>query len=161
MKSIDDGKTWSAAKEITPQVKRKNWTWYATGPCHGIQLEKEEHKGRLVIPCDHIEAETGKYFSHVIFSDDYGETWQLGGATPQDQVNECTVAELPDGKLMLNMRNYDRTQKARKISISDDGGQTWGELYADTDRTHLPGEFAEIFLPGIWQNSSTVSKPCR
>ena len=132
LKSVDDGKTWSAAKEITPQVKRENWTWYATGSCHGIQLEKGEFKGRLVVPCDHIEAGTEKYFSHVIFSDNHGETWQLGGTTSQDQVNECTVAELPDGRLMLNMRNYDRTQKARKISISIDGGHTWGNLYSDT-----------------------------
>jgi sialidase-1 len=56
----------------------------------------------------------------------------LGGRTPQDQVNECTVAELPDGKLLLNMRNYDRTQKSRKKSYSDDGGITWSAVLPDT-----------------------------
>ena len=49
----------------------------------------------------------------------------------QDQVNECTVAELTDGRLMLNMRNYDRTQKARKISVSENGGLLWGNIYSD------------------------------
>ena len=30
------------------------------------------------------------------------------------------------------MRNYDRTKKTRKISHSEDGGATWGEIYSDT-----------------------------
>ena len=47
--SDDDGKTWESPREITSAVKRSDWTWYATGPCHGVQLSS----GRLVIPCDH------------------------------------------------------------------------------------------------------------
>ena len=131
LKSKDDGKSWSKAKEITKSVKKENWTWYATGPCHGIQLEKSEYKGRLVIPCDHIESGNNKYYSHTIYSDNHGRKWKLGGSTPQDKVNESTVAELSDGKLILNMRNYNRSKKARKISISEDGGLTWGNIYSD------------------------------
>lgn len=131
MHSEDDGKSWTKAEEITADVKEENWTWYATGPCHGIQLQSEAYGGRLVIPCDHMEAGTKKYYSHTIFSDDHGISWELGGTTPQDQVNECTVAELSDGRLLLNMRNYDRSQKSRKISYSEDGGQSWSELSND------------------------------
>lgn len=131
LQSTDDGHTWSAAKEITKSVKKDNWTWYATGPCQGIQLMHGPHKGRLVVPADHIEAKTKKYFSHVIYSDDHGKTWKLGGRTPSDQVNECTVAELEGGNIMLNMRNYDRRMHSRKVAISDDGGESWGELRAD------------------------------
>lgn len=130
--SSDNGDSWTTPTEITSNVKKKNWTWYATGPCHGIQIESGKNKGRLLIPCDHIEAETRHYYSHIIYSDDHGKTWLLGGTTPQHQVNESTVAELPGGKLVLNMRNYDRTQKARKISYSNDGGLTWSELQSDT-----------------------------
>src|SRR3954463_14693810 len=36
--SDDDGVSWSAPKEITRQVKRAGWRWYATTPGHGIQL---------------------------------------------------------------------------------------------------------------------------
>ena len=131
LKSTDDGKTWSSPLEITKSVKLDDWTWYATGPCHGIQLNRGINAGRLLISCDHIEAVMNKYFSHIIFSDDHGDTWRLGGTTPQDQVNECTIAELSDGRLMLNMRNYDRTQKSRKISVSSDAGITWGKIYSD------------------------------
>lgn len=130
--SEDDGRTWSSAREITSDVKKPDWTWYATGPVHGIQLRSKAYRDRLVIPCDHIEAGTKKYFSHVIFSYDHGETWQLGGSTPQDQVNECTVAELNNGLLMLNMRNYDRRQKNRKVSISEDGGASWSDIRDDS-----------------------------
>ncbi len=130
--SSNEGETWSTPQEITSSTKLENWTWYATGPCHGIQLQNEKNKGRLVIPCDHIEAGKKKYFSHIIYSDNHGKTWQLGGTTLQDQVNECTVAELPDGKLLLNMRNYDRTQKSRKISLSEDGGLSWSDIQSDT-----------------------------
>jgi sialidase-1 len=48
-RSTDDGATWSRPTDITPQVKRPDWTWYATGPGNGIQLRS----GRLVIACDH------------------------------------------------------------------------------------------------------------
>ena len=129
--STDDGITWTIPVEITKYVKHDNWTWYATGPCQGIQIVHGLYKGRLVIPCDHIEAETKKYFSHVIYSDDHGKTWQPGGTTPVDQLNECTVAEMADGKLLLNMRNYDRTQKNRKTTVSNDGGISWANVQRD------------------------------
>jgi sialidase-1 len=126
-RSSNDGRTWSSAREITADVKRTNWTWYATGPGAGIQLQRGPHQGRLVVPCDHIEAGTKRYYSHVIYSDDHGQAWKLGGTTPRDQVNECEVVELADGALRLNMRSYDSARKARQSAISRDGGSTWEE----------------------------------
>ncbi len=132
--STDDGETWSAPKNITRSVKKPDWTWYATGPVHGIQLKKGDSRGRLIIPCDHIEAESKKYYSHVIYSDDHGTTWKLGGRTPKDQVNECTIAELENGEIMLNMRNYKRNElQARQVAISNDGGLSWKNQHIDTE----------------------------
>lgn len=133
--SADDGLTWSVPDEITKSVKSPDWTWYATGPCHGIQLTKGRAQGRMIIPCDHIVSGTNRYFSHVIYSDDHGKSWKPGGTTPQDQVNECTIAELSNGSVMLNMRNYDRSQKSRKVAVSNDGGITWSDIYADKSLT--------------------------
>ena len=129
--SADDGLTWSDPREITADAKQENWTWYATGPGSGLQIQQGPHRGRLVIPCDHIEAGTKHYYSHVIYSDDQGKTWQLGGSTPRHQVNECEAVELADGRLMLNMRNYDRAQKNRQVAVSDDGGLTWHDQRFD------------------------------
>jgi len=130
--SRDDGVSWAKPVEITASTKKTNWTWYATGPGAGIQIERGPNKGRLVIPCDHIETGSNRYYSHIIYSDDHGATWKLGGSTPQDKVNECEVVELTGNRLLLNMRNYDKAQRARQQAISADGGMTW------TDQRHVP-----------------------
>ena len=132
LSSSDDGLTWSDPEEITSTVKKPDWTWYATGPGSGIQLSTGPHAGRLMVACDHIEAGTKHYYSHVIYSDDNGETWQLGGRTPQHQVNESEVVQLADGRLLLNMRNYAPDERHRKITFSDDGGLTWSDIQSDT-----------------------------
>lgn len=129
--SRDDGVTWAEPREIAPLVKRPDWTWYATGPGAGVQVERGPHRGRLLIPCDHIEAATKSGYSHVIYSDDHGETWQLGGRTPQPQVDECEVVELTGDRLMLNMRNCDRSECSRQVAISADGGLTWRDQRFD------------------------------
>lgn len=129
--SRDEGRTWAEPRDITPQVKRPDWTWYATGPGNGIVLTRPPHAGRLVIPCDHRVGgdpkDTGGWNergrSHVIYSDDHGQTWQLGGATDY-AMNECAVVELTDGTLMLNSRSY-RGKACRGVSLSRDGGQSW------------------------------------
>lgn len=129
--SRDDGRTWTAPLQITAEVKPADWTWYATGPGAGIQLERGAHAGRLLIPCDHIERETKHFYSHAIFSDDHGATWQLGGTTPAHQVNECQAVELRDGRVLLNMRNYERARHFRQEAYSNDGGQTWSGQHFD------------------------------
>lgn len=124
--SRDDGLTWSRPVEVTSSTKKSDWTWYATGPGAGIQLKT----GRLVVPCDHIEALSRQMYSHVIYSDDGGATWRLGGTTGPG-VNECEVVERTDGSLLLNMRNYNRPQTCRSTATSSDGGLTWSALAFD------------------------------
>lgn len=130
--SKDDGLTWSKPREITRDVKPANWTWYATGPGIGIQVARGVSKGRLVIPCNHMEAGTKRQWSHVIYSDDHGKTWRRGGDSPQERTNESQVAELRDGRLMLNMRSADRAHKERGVCISADGGVTWTDFRYDS-----------------------------
>jgi sialidase-1 len=106
-------------------VKKPEWTWYATGPVNGIQTKS----GRLVIPCDHNAGDTSRRYSHVIYSDDAGATWKLGGSAGPFS-NESTIAELADGTLMLNMRSY-RGRNRRTVSLSRDGGLTWSDPVDD------------------------------
>ncbi len=128
-RSSDDGKTWSAPTEITSSTKRPEWDWYATGPGVGIQIQNGTHQGRLVIPCDHsyLDAPSGKSEggSHLVFSDDHGKSWQIGGVI-QPKMNECQVVELADAKdgLLLSMRNHPKGSN-RAQSFSHDGGATW------------------------------------
>lgn len=129
--SADQGRTWTKPREITKTTKRPDWTWYATGPGIGIQLAHGEAKGRLVIPCDHIEKDTKHYYSHVILSDDHGATWRIGGRSTRHQLNECQVAELDSGELVMNMRNYDRKLKTRAVMRSTDAGESFGDVTWD------------------------------
>lgn len=126
-RSADDGIHWSAPEDITSQVKLPKWTWYATGPGHGIQLSKGKYAGRLIVPCDHVQSDTS--YSHIIYSDDDGMTWHLGGSAPQGKLNECTVAEISNGNILLNMRNSNRKIKRRMQSVSKDGGINWGPVH--------------------------------
>ncbi len=123
--SGDEGATWSRPVEITKDVKPANWTWYATGPGVGIQLRN----GRLVIPCDHALAGSKLYRAHVIYSDDHGAHWQLGGVVGE-RCNECQAVELADGTLLMNLRSY-HGQHRRAISRSTDGGLSWTEPALD------------------------------
>ncbi|HVY76550.1 MAG TPA: sialidase family protein [Puia sp.] len=131
LSSADDGSTWSSPQDITKSVKQDNWTWYATGPGAAIQIKKGKYKGRLVVACDHIEAVSKTSCSHTIYSDDDGKTWVLGGTVPQGKVNESTVAELPDSRLMLNMRNAGEA-RYRQVAFSTDGGKSWSDIHADS-----------------------------
>jgi len=123
--SRDDGESWFPAREITSSTKKSNWTWYATGPGNGIQLES----GRLVVPCDHRVAGTHARYSHVIYSDDDGKTWKIGGSAGPE-TNESAVVQLADGSLLLNMRSY-AGQHRRAIAWSHDGGLTWSAVRLD------------------------------
>jgi len=38
MESLDTCATWSTPREITTDTKKPSWQWYATGPCHAIQM---------------------------------------------------------------------------------------------------------------------------
>jgi sialidase-1 len=128
MKSTDDGATWSEAVDITSSVKKRNWSWYATGPGVGIQLKS----GRLVIPCNHFELGTKVGRSHIIYSDDHGATWKIGGIAGAG-TNESQVVERDDGSLLLNMRNHRQHPQiyVRAIAISVDGGLTWSKVAHD------------------------------
>ncbi|KUM81186.1 alpha-sialidase [Streptomyces curacoi] len=130
--SDDDGLTWSSSKEITAQVKRPGWRWYATTPGHAIQLST----GRVVVPANHTIPPTGtdtgteaRYNSgHCLLSDDRGANWYLGYVDENTDgyvnVNETTAAELPDGRVYFNTRNDSPSPGNRADAHSADGGKT-------------------------------------
>ena len=131
--SDDEGLSWSKPQDITSSVKRPDWTWYATGPCHALQMCHKSYRGRLVVPCNHAvyHGEDSDYNSHLIMSDDGGESWYIGGLMLGG--NESTVAELKDGTLMYNARwQRGEARYARHYAISRDGGKSLGEVVRDT-----------------------------
>ncbi|MBK1785257.1 sialidase family protein [Prauserella cavernicola] len=144
-RSTDDGHTFSEAVEITADAKAPDWRWYATGPCHAIELEHGRHKGRIVVPANHSSAppegspDTGaedKYYgAHCLLSDDGGRTWRIGFTEERHDgyiaANETTVAELPDGTLYFNSRCHGTAPGHRVDTYSADGGETLVEPYRE------------------------------
>ena len=130
--SDDDGLSWSKPREITSTTKHDDWAWYATGPCHALQLQHKPFRGRLVVPCVHSLYENGKtyYNAHLIYSDDGGTSWSIGATLKGG--NESTIAERADGSIMHNSRWQRGAMKyARHYAISCDGGVTSGEVVRD------------------------------
>jgi sialidase-1 len=133
LRSGDDGATFSKPLEITPALARSRKDYdckvFGTGPAHGIQLKT----GRLVVP---VWLSTGaRNNAHhpsvvtTIYSDDGGETWRRGDIVanetdPLTDPSEAAVAELTDGRVMLNMRNESRANR-RAVAFSPDGAIRW------------------------------------
>jgi len=139
-KSADDGLSWSEPVEITKSVKNNPWRWYANGPCSGIQLKHGEFKDRIIIPSNHTihppdAPQSGFKFSHVVYSDDHGITWQKGGSIGP-YCNESQIVELSDGTLLNNMRRSPEATETegpyRRIAYSNDGGITWSRAKPDS-----------------------------
>ncbi len=143
MSSKDNGHTWSAPRDISATVCNPKWTWYGLGSGIGLQLQS----GRLAIPAYHNVEGSRDFSSHVIYSDDRGETWQLGGDVG-GETGECQIAERRDGSLYINTRNQTGQNwhvlpfgtnavpvgpqyNQRLTAVSPDAGKTWGKVTTD------------------------------
>ena len=116
--SDDGGLTWSRPRDISEQVRERDWRWYATGPGAVAPLES----GRILIPANHA-ARDRMHRAHTLHSDDGGETWALGGRVDSPGSNEGQLAQRPDGRVLLYLRN--RVPGGKEFAISDDEGASW------------------------------------
>lgn len=143
VESHDDGRTWSAPRDLNYQVKLPYMRFIGPGPGTGLCLKEGVHKGRLVSPVYFSNA-WGIYMDAVIYSDDHGITWQMGESvnegrslngriltseTVKDEnalLGECQLAELPGGTLKFFMRNPHYQRVA--VALSTDGGQSFQDV---------------------------------
>lgn len=108
--SADDGKTWSAPRDITAQTAPELRNVFAPGPGHGICRAS----GELCVPIWLVPKAAGSAEDshhparvHLLTSADGGCHWQLSPKVPDGGIhdpNETAVAELADGTLLLNIR---------------------------------------------------------
>ena len=105
-------------------------------PGAGFSCNTETTKGVWLFRAITALPEVWDYHSHVFYSDDHGETWQLGGSVPDNTTSECQVVELADGTLLLSIRYHAWVNQAegphyRTVAFSRDGGETWGDVRKD------------------------------
>ena len=166
--SDDDGKTWSAPQDITPMVKADWMKFLGVGPGVGITLRTGPHKGRIVVPVyttnrtNHLN---GSQSSRIIYSDDHGKTWHMGGGVNDNrklydgtvvdsstmnnyyaQNTEASVVQLNNGDLKLFMRGLTGDLQ---VATSHDGGLTWDN---NVDRYDVPDVYVQMAATHTVQN---------
>jgi predicted neuraminidase len=127
--SRDEGKTWTPARQLSPENK---YTGLTNGRC--IRLRT----GRLL-----LEAWEGGD-SYGCLSDDDGQTWRDSQRVrpAQGECWEPACVELKDGRVMMLLRTGLGGQYK---SLSEDGGETWSEPVP----TPLVGTAAPVSLSRI------------
>ena len=166
--SDDDGKTWSAPQDITPMVKADWMKFLGVGPGVGITLRTGPHKGRIVVPvyttnrANHLN---GSQSSRIIYSDDHGKTWHMGGGVNDHrtlydgtvvdsstmsnyyaQNTESSVVQLNNGDLKLFMRGL---TEDLQVATSHDGGLTWDN---NVERYDVPDVYVQMAATHTVQN---------
>jgi hypothetical protein len=121
-RSEDEGVTWTDPIAITPDNGNRH---VANNAC----LRRLD-SGRIILSCR--EYVNGVRWPYCLYSDDDGRTWTAGrhvpdpGLTPEQRseqnVNEPSVAQLGDGRLLMTMRT---TAGGQYFAYSGDEGATW------------------------------------
>ena len=127
-RSGDDGETWSGPERISPD----------TGNAHMAKLFCRTGTGRILLCSREYQKVDRADFGGVVrwpyalYSDDDGRTWEAGAHVPDpglserltllQNVNEPSITELADGRLLMTMRSFAGGQF---FSYSDDAGENW------------------------------------
>eukprot|EP01052_Picozoa_sp_SAG31_P007304 SAG31_NODE_347_length_17310_cov_3.764743_9_plen_1165_part_00 len=157
--STDSGITWSSPRNITAQLvggKNPHWTNTrnptAVTPGPGIQLMN----GRLLVPgygCPLPADGTCVTYSlqstlrsWALISDDGGDNFHLGEASPVVGSAEPMAVELSNGGILMNMRsvkwkhdNKPHPDRYRQYTLSTDQGETFGIV--------PPGKYEKLVGP--------------
>ena len=123
-RSNDDAKSWSEPMPITPTTGNRH---AANNAC--LRMFSN---GRMALSCR--EYVDGIRWPYCLYSADDGYTWQAGEHVPDpglteaqkrgQNVNEPSIAELTDGRLLMTMRSIAGGQF---FSYSGDWGKTWSK----------------------------------
>ncbi|MCD4549596.1 sialidase family protein [Schaalia sp. lx-260] len=139
--STDNGHTWTS-RDLTNMAIRDHVGTLKSGFAtsgNGLQIQHGQYKGRLVQPYAFqlTPAAGSTIHAAALYSDDHGQTWQLGNLARVAQgvnrnFDETKMVELSDGSLMINSRSPGGN---RLIATSHDGGLTWTPATLETQLT--------------------------
>lgn len=153
-RSMDGGKTWDEGTLQTEMIyglydgklpggETPAGIFLTSGKIMQSRYVKVGDYYRLYIAHPMRTANVNKFASYVIYSDDFGRTWQvLGGpgVKPTDAADESKIEELPDGSVLLSSRNQGG---GRKFNIFQYTDRAKGEGVWSTDAmpTNMTGGY--------------------
>lgn len=158
-RSRDDGATWTNLTDgkITATVAyHGQWKGGLQGPGHGLVLQYGDAKGRIIFPMGYVTTIKGtkRYGTYGLYSDDGGTTWRIGYdrlAPSKMQLIEGTIAELPNGNLLVSYRDKRKTKPGtnRVSAVSTNGGLSISSY------TRMPGVKTMAVEGSLLQTSDT------
>ena len=134
LESANGGKTWTTRWAGLKKSGKTQMLLPSThGSNSGIQLKHGEHVGRLVMAAHYSRYDTHDLAINrnddmagrvcLLYSDDYGYTWNVSENSSDAGACEPALSELPDGTIYVNSRCA-HGDNSRMIAYSYDGGKT-------------------------------------
>jgi sialidase-1 len=129
--SKDGAETFSPPQELTDVIDTLStgrfWSVLAAGPGHGAALDD----GTLFLPMWFGRNETDMFAHHpsciAVLKRDPGGKWSLSSPIGEGLLrdpSECCIAVLPEGRLLLNIRNENPLRR-RAVSFGDPKDNMW------------------------------------
>ena len=138
--SDDNGTTWTG-QEVTSDIygifadyPEVNALFFSSGRiCQSSHIKQGSHYRIYSAICTPVGVG-----SLVLYSDDFGQTWQaLGGPEARPTTapfgDEAKVEELPNGNVLLSCRSKQTATNGRLFNIYDYATGTWGEMAVSND----------------------------
>ena len=120
LRSSDGGGTFTQPEEITTSIYGLNGSWgtlfFGSGKIMQSRRIKKGSYYRIYTALLVKKTSKALFGNAVLYSDDFGETWQVLGDTtvsPISNGDEAKVEELPDGRVLLSSR----TKNGRLFNI--------------------------------------------
>ena len=187
MISKTGGLTWEPRTPLWQQLP-PTFQRVFPGPGIGLQLKRGQSKGRLLfcgwdmeVPSKTKEEENERDL--VMYSDDGGSTYKAANASASADfkgMDECQMAELRDGRLMIMLRHDNQfapctggppspppppgvrtLARCKAVAYSDDQGASWGPvsyvaaLESGSDESSVLSLGDDLFYSGAADHSTT------
>ena len=151
IRSADNGLTWAAPEDITAQFMSTDSQvtpilpgtyamFFASGRIVQSRVYKKDRYYRLyaaLLVREVLDGATNpSHNNHVVYSDDFGDTWHTLGGIAVPGGDEAKVEELPDGTIVISSRkSYGRYFNLFTFTDIATAQGKWGSMVASHSQT--------------------------
>lgn len=151
IRSADNGLTWAAPEDVTSQFMSTSdqvtpilpgaySMFFASGRIMQSRVYKKDRYYRLyaaLLVREVLDGATNpSHNNHVVYSDDFGDTWHTLGGVAVPGGDEAKVEELPDGTIVISSRkSYGRYFNLFTFTDIATAQGKWGSAVASHSQT--------------------------